>query len=155
MVRPVRCRMYGCSAVARGMRARPFFLDETNGVVANGRPAKFPVAGVANARGQAWFEAALRTRSGDEYATANVDVVIGLDGAEAATYATAIREGGASDGKIAGVLAVFFDWTKQASAVLNNVRLSNEERARTRSMIVEATGQVIANSGQTSRDTKR
>jgi len=84
-----------------------------------------------------------------------VDVVIGLDGAEAAPYAISIREGGASDGKIAGVLAVFFDWMKQASSVLNNVRLSNEERARTRCMIVDATSQVIANSGQTSRDTKR
>jgi len=119
-----------------------------------GDPRSF-LAGVVSARGQAWFEAALRTRSGDEYATANVDVVIGLDGAEAVTYAIAIRESGASDGKIAGVLAVFFDWTKQASAVLNNVRLSNEERARTRCMIVDATGQVIENSGHTSRDTNR
>jgi len=132
-----------------------WMLDLEGRVVANGRPAKFPVAGVVNATGQEWFDAALRTRSGDEYATANVDAVMGLDGAQAATYATAIREGGATNGKIAGVLAVFFDWTKQASAVLDNVRLSNEERARTRCMIVDATGRVIADSGQTSRDTKR
>jgi Methyl-accepting chemotaxis protein (MCP) signalling domain len=78
-----------------------------------------------------------------------------LDGAQTATHATAIREGGATSGKIAGVLAVFFDWAKQASAVLDNVRLSNEERSRTRCMIVDANGRVIANSGQMSRDTKR
>ncbi|WP_301782001.1 methyl-accepting chemotaxis protein [Caballeronia sp. SEWSISQ10-4 2] len=130
-------------------------LDLEGRVVANGRPSKFAVARVVNAASQEWFGAALRTRSGDEYATANVDAVAELDGAQAATYATAIREGGASNGKIVGVLAVFFDWTKQASAVLDNVRLSNAERPRTRCMIVDANGQVIADSGQTSRDTKR
>jgi hypothetical protein len=132
-----------------------WMLDLEGHVVANGRPAKFPVAGVVNAAGQEWFDAALRTRSGEEYATANVDAVMQLNGAQAATYATAIRAGGTSNGKIAGVLAVFFDWTKQASAVLDNVRLSNEERARTRCMIVDADGRVIEDSGQTSRDTKR
>jgi hypothetical protein len=123
--------------------------------LANGRPSKFPVSGVANAAGEEWFRAALRTRSGDEYATANVDAVAELNGAQAAAYATAIREGGASNGKIAGVLAVFFDWTKQASAVLDSVRLSNEERSRTRRMIVDAKGRVIADSEQSSGETKR
>ena len=130
-------------------------LDLEGRVVANGRPSKFPVAGVVNAADQEWFSAALRTRSGDEYATANVGAVVELNGAQAATYATAIREGGANNGKIVGVLAVFFDWTKQASAVLDNVRLSSEERSRTRCMIVDTNGLVIADSGQTSRDTKR
>jgi len=130
-------------------------LDLEGRVVANGRPSKCPVAGVVNAAGQEWFSAALRTRTGDEYAAANVDAVVELNGAQAATYATAIRERGASNGKIVGVLAVFFDWTKQASAVLDNVRLSNEERSRTRCMIVDANGRVIADSGQTSRDTKQ
>jgi len=132
-----------------------WMLDLEGRVLANGRPAKFPVAGVVNAKGLEWFEAALRTRSGEEYATANVDVVAGLDGAQAATYATSIREGGASNGKITGVLAVFFDWTKQASAVLDNVRLNNEERARTRCIIVDATGRIIADSIQTVQDAKR
>lgn len=130
-------------------------LDLEGRVVANGRPSKFPVAGAVKATDQEWFGAALRTRSGDEYTTANVDTVTGLDGAQAATYATAIREGGASNGRITGVLAVFFDWEKQASAVVDNVRLSNEERARTRCMIVDAAGRVIADSGPTSSDTKR
>lgn len=131
-----------------------WMLDLDGRVVANGRPSNFPVAGMANAAGEEWFDAALRTRSGDEYATANVGTVAGLNGAQTATYATAIREGGASNGKITGVLAVFFDWTKQASAVLDNVRLSNEERSRTRCMIVDANGRVIADSGQASRDAK-
>ena len=129
-------------------------IDLEGHVVANGRPSKYPVAGVASAAGREWFDAALHTRSGDEYVAANVDAVMELDGAQTATYATAIREGGASNGAVTGVLAVFFDWAKQAAAVLDSVRLTNEERTRTRCMIVDATGRVIADAGQTPRDTK-
>lgn len=126
-------------------------LDLDGRVVASGRPGTFPVAGVANAAHHDWFAAALRTRSGDEYATANVDTVAELQGAEVATYATAVRAGGASDGKVIGVLAVFFDWDKQASTVVNGVRLTDEERARTRCMLVDAGGRIIADS-QRARD---
>ncbi|CAG9167915.1 methyl-accepting chemotaxis protein [Cupriavidus respiraculi] len=121
-------------------------LDLEGRVVANGRPGTFAVAGVANAARQDWFAAALRTRSGDEYATANVDTVAELKGAEVATYATAVRAGGAADGKVIGALAVFFDWAKQASTVVDSVRLTDEERGRTRCMLVDADGRVIADS---------
>ncbi|MGY8525510.1 methyl-accepting chemotaxis protein [Paracidovorax citrulli] len=121
-------------------------LDLDGRVVANGRPSAFSVAGVANAADAEWFRAALRTRSGEDYATANVDAVAQLQGAQVATYATAVREKGAADGKILGVLAVFFDWSTQASTVVRNVRLSEEERERTRCMIVDAGGRVLADS---------
>jgi hypothetical protein len=130
-------------------------LDLQGRVVANGRPAQFPVAGAVNAAQHEWFAAALRTRSGDEYATANVDPLDQLKGAQVATYATAVRENGASDGRTVGVLAVFFDWAKQASAVVNSVRLTDEERARTRCMIVDAGGRVIADSKEASGDATR
>ncbi|WP_420998295.1 methyl-accepting chemotaxis protein [Cupriavidus sp. 30B13] len=130
-------------------------LDLDGRVVANGRPARFPVAGTVNAARHDWFAAALRTRSGDEYATANVDTAAGLGGAQVATYATAVRQDGASDGKALGVLAVFFDWAKQASAVVGSVRLTGEERARTRCMIVDASGRVIAGAGQAGSEPAR
>lgn len=121
-------------------------LDLQGRVVANGRPSQFPVVDTVNAARHDWFSAALRTRNGDEYATANVDALTELNGAQVATYATAVRANGASDGEVVGVLAVFFDWEKQASAVVNSVRLNDEERARTRCMIVDADGLVIADS---------
>ncbi|CAB3746590.1 cache domain-containing protein [Paraburkholderia solisilvae] len=130
-------------------------LDLQGRVVANGRPAQFPVTGAVNAAQYEWFAAALRTRSGDEYATANVDALDHLGNAQVATYATAIREHGASDGRIVGVLAVFFDWAKQASAVVKSVRLTDDERARTRCMIIDADGRVIADSQEAGRDTAR
>jgi hypothetical protein len=130
-------------------------LDLEGRVVANGRPERFPVVGTVNAARHEWFAAALATRSGDEYATANIDTFAELNGSQVATYATAVRQEGASNGKIVGVLAVFFDWAKQASAVVNNVRLSDEERARTRCMIVDASGRVIADSGTASQERMR
>jgi hypothetical protein len=123
-----------------------WMLDLHGDVLANGRPAAYPVAGTVNAASQPWFDAALRTRSGDHYVTANVDAVPELNGAQSAVYATAVRAGGAADGAVTGVLAVFFDWTKQAAAVLDSVRLTDEERSRTRCMIVDAKGRVIADS---------
>jgi len=132
-------------------------LDTEGRVVANGRPSLFPVVDTVNAAQHEWFAAALATRSGDEYATANVDTAAELNGAQVATYATAIRQGGASDGKVVGVLAVFFDWAKQASTVVNSVRLTAGERERTRCMIVDASGRVIASSANAtaSRETMR
>jgi hypothetical protein len=130
-------------------------LDIGGRVVANGRPSLFPVVGTVNAAQHDWFAAALATRSGDEYATANVDVAAGLNGAQVATYATAIRQDGASDGKVVGVLAVFFDWAKQASTVVNSVRLTSGERERTCCMIVDACGRVIASSATAGRESMR
>ncbi|HYS68155.1 MAG TPA: methyl-accepting chemotaxis protein [Paraburkholderia sp.] len=130
-------------------------LDTEGRVVANGRPSLFPVAGTVNAAQQEWFAAALATRSGDEYATANVDIAAELNGAQVATYATAVRQDGASDGKVVGVLAVFFDWANQASTVVNSIRLTDEERERTRCMIVDASGRVIATSATASSASTR
>jgi hypothetical protein len=87
--------------------------------------------------------------------TANVDIAAELKGAQVATYATAVRQDGASDGKVVGVLAVFFDWAKQASTVVNSVRLTAGERERTRCMILDASGQVIASSATASRENMR
>jgi hypothetical protein len=78
-----------------------------------------------------------------------------LNGAQVATYATAIRQDGASDGKAVGVLAVFFDWAKQASTVVNSVRLTSGERERTCCMIVDACGRVIASSATAGRESMR
>src|ERR1700761_8053591 len=70
-------------------------LDTEGRVVANGRPSLFPVVDTVNAAQHDWFAAALATQSGDDYATANVDTIADLNGAQVATYATAVRQGGA------------------------------------------------------------
>ena len=119
-------------------------LDMDGKVVANGRPDRYSRAKGTKAAHQPWFKEALATRDGGEFVVDDVRAHDALEGGQAATYATAIRAGGETDGEPIGVLAIFFDWEPQAEAVVQGVRLSDEERARTRCLLVDATGRVIA-----------
>lgn len=117
--------------------------DAQGRVVAGGRQGRFPVAG-ASVASEDWFRRAMALRSGDDYVAMEVATEARLDGAPVATFATAIREGGASDGAPIGVLGIHFDWAAQSSAVVKSVRLLPHERARTRCLIVDSTGRIIA-----------
>jgi Methyl-accepting chemotaxis protein (MCP) signalling domain len=122
-----------------------WIVDAAGTVVANGRPNTYPVSGknVADAR---WFREAMKTPSGSDFVAGDVEALPLLKNAHVATYATAIREHGAVDGRPLGALVIFFDWTPQVSAVVNGVRLSDEDRKRTRCMIVDSAFRVIASS---------
>ena len=67
-----------------------------------------------------------------------------MDNATVATYSTAIREGGEVDGAVIGALGIFFDWEPQARVVVEGVRLTDDERKRTRCMLIDRQGRVIA-----------
>lgn len=121
-------------------------IDMEGNVVATGRPGQFATAAQANVADEAWFKAAAKSASGAEYAAAELASMAALNGAAVATYAAAIREGGANRGRPLGVLAVFFNWTPQASTVVKGVRLSVEEWTRTRCLLVDARKRVIASS---------
>ncbi|VTR75474.1 methyl-accepting chemotaxis protein [Cellulomonas hominis] len=90
-----------------------------------------------------WFRAAMGTRTGDDYAALDVARDPAL-GALTATYATAVREGGRADGRPVGALGVFFDWERQAQAIVDGVRLAPGEREATRVLILDRTGLVLA-----------
>jgi hypothetical protein len=120
-----------------------WILDERGVVVANGRPGLYAVRG-QNAAGTEWFKAAMKTRSGADYAACDVESLTLMQHAQVATYSTAIREGGRTDGRVLGALVIFFDWAPQAGAVVKGVRLSDDEWTRTRCMIVDSAFRVIA-----------
>jgi hypothetical protein len=113
-------------------------------VLANGRPDKYPGVRGQSAARTGWFQDALRTRSGDEFVACDVERAVALANAPVATYAAAIRADGRADGEILGVLGIHFDWSPQAHAVVDGVRLTDEERARSRVMLLDRTGRVIA-----------
>jgi hypothetical protein len=121
-------------------------VDATGRVVANGQPDRFGQVRGANIAHEAWFRDALATASGNEFVVANVQRNPLLGDAPVATYATAIREGGAEHGRALGVLGVFFDWEPQARAVVEGVRLSKEERTTARALILDANHRVLASS---------
>jgi hypothetical protein len=47
---------------------------------------------------------------------------------------------------VLGVLGVHFDWRPQAQAVVDGVRLTTEERERSRVMLLDQKGRVLASS---------
>jgi hypothetical protein len=131
------------------LRAYTVYLDlwviGADGVViANGRGDRYPQVRGARLAGTSWFDAALRTADGDAFVTGDVETVPLLGNAATATYATAIRRNGETTGAPIGVLACFFDWSTQARTIVEGVRLSREERARTRALIVDSSHRVIA-----------
>ena len=140
---------YAADRLATILRSYTVYLDlwviDRNGiVVANGRPGAYRRAVGANVAHEAWFRNAMALTSGDDFVVADVAANPVLDGAASATYATAIRKGGAANGRPLGVLGIFFDWAPQAAAVVEGVALSDEERAQARALLLDAEGRVIA-----------
>lgn len=113
-------------------------------VLAHGRPQRFPNLRRATMADQSWFRQALETKDGSEFAVADVYEAAELDGRAVATYSTAIRAGGETQGAAIGVLGIFFDWATQAQSVVDGVRLTADERAITRCLIVDARRRVLA-----------
>jgi hypothetical protein len=120
------------------------WLCDMNGkVIANGRPDRYAVIG-RDAASEPWYARGRKLACGDDYAVADINACALLGGAQVATYVASVREGGDARGKPIGVLAVHFDWEPQARAIVQGVRLTPEEAARTRVMLVDAQRRVIA-----------
>jgi hypothetical protein len=123
------------------------WVCDTNGrVVATGRPERYPRVVGSSVASTDWFAQARRTASGQEFVACDVGRQPLLGDAPVATYAAAIREGGSVDGRVIGVLGIHFDWQPQAHAVVDGVRLTDEERERSRVLLLDATGRVLASS---------
>lgn len=121
-----------------------WICDARGRVVATGRPDKYAATRDLSVASAAWFQQSMRTRSGDEFVACDIAREAALGQAPVATYATAIREGGQVNGKAIGVLGVHFDWRPQAQAVVDGVRLTQEEAARSRVMLLDHKGRVLA-----------
>jgi hypothetical protein len=119
-------------------------IDASGRVVANGQPDRYRQVRGASVAAEPWFREALATPSGSEFVVANVQRNPLLGNAAVATYATAIREGGAENGRAIGVLGIFFDWEPQARAVVDGVRLGDSERRVARALILDANHRVLA-----------
>jgi hypothetical protein len=121
-----------------------WIVDGHGTVIANGRPDIYRQAVGSNVSRAEWFQRALATRTGDDFAVADIERNQALNNAPVATYATAIRENGRTDGPPVGVLGIFFDWAPQASAVVRGVRLSEDEKDSCRVLLLDARHRVIA-----------
>lgn len=145
-------RAYASQRLAVILGAYTVYVDlwlcDLNGkVIANGRPRDYAVQGMDVSR-EAWFQRAAALTSGDDYAVADVTEIPALRNAQVATYAASVREGGVSNGRPIGVLAIHFDWESQARTIVQGVRIAPAERHRTRVMLLDAQHRVIAASNE-------
>ena len=116
-------------------------LDRRGVVLASGRNRACIGANLSSRK---WFAAALATTNGDEFSVDDIAREAVVSNNMVATYATAVRCDGASDGQVIGVIAVLFDWQVQAQTVVDGVRLDAAERARARCLILDRQHQVLA-----------
>ncbi len=123
-----------------------WIADTKGNIVASGRARKFPSVASHNVAHEDWFKRALSTSSGADFVACDIAPNQALGGANVATYSTAIRVDGANEGRVLGALGIFFDWDKQSRAVVQGVRLTDEERPVTRCLLVDARHRVIASS---------
>jgi len=121
-----------------------WICDAEGNVVATGRPGLYPRARSASVAKSAWFKQAMATSSGEEFVACDIEASPELNGAPVATYATAIRQGGQARGEALGVLGIHFDWRAQARTVVAGVRLTEEERDRSRVLLLDRNGRVLA-----------
>jgi hypothetical protein len=146
------CR-YACKRLGVILDSYTVYLDlwvaDASGtVIACGRPDRYPRAIGTDVRNASWFRDAMSSRDGTEFAVADISVSEPLNNSLVATYSTAIREGGEVHGRPLGALGIFFDWGPQSQAVVTGVRLSGEERERTRCLLIDSKGRVIASSNR-------
>jgi Methyl-accepting chemotaxis protein (MCP) signalling domain len=116
-------------------------LDGT--VLANGRSDAFDVAG-RNVAGTRWFQKALQLRTGDDYIAGDVERQPLLGQSQVATYCATVRADGHPQGRPLGILAIHFDWESQARAIVQGVRVGEDNGARV--LLVDANFRVIASS---------
>ncbi|MFN3808551.1 methyl-accepting chemotaxis protein [Asticcacaulis sp.] len=120
-----------------------WLCDLKGNILANGRPDRFHAAG-QNVASRDWFQKALSLSSGNDFAVADITTEPLLKGAQVASYATGVRVGGQAEGELIGILGVHFDWQPQAETIVKGVRLSEAEKRRTRVLLTDAQGLIIA-----------
>ncbi len=83
--------------------------DARGRIVASANPRFSRTLAGTGLEREGWVRAALATRSGDDYVVGEVGPSHAHGGREALVYATAVREGGAAQGRVLGTLGVYFD----------------------------------------------
>lgn len=120
-------------------------VDKHGQVVATSQPDVFPSAVGASVANAYWFQSALATQRGDEYAVDDIYNDFHHKNQPVAVYSAAVRAGGELTGEVLGVLGVFFDWGEQSrSIVQDEPNLTKDEWTRSRVLLLDAKMRVIA-----------
>jgi hypothetical protein len=123
-------------------------------VVASGRRAKYRCLG-SNQKDTEWFQSAGKTRDGTQFGFQNVHQSANLAGGQPVlVYSCGVREKGAAQGKLIGVIGIIFNWEALGQTIVRNTLISEAEKSCTRVCIVDARGLVLADTaGRITRET--
>ena len=114
-------------------------------IIACSQPAKFPMVTGADVSRIPWFKKAMATTSGDQYVVDDISHDSLHGDKLVAAYATTVRVKGRTDGKILGVLGVFFDWESQSKTIVQTEpSLSEDEWKRSRVLLLDHNLRIIA-----------
>lgn len=143
---------YACHRLGVILSSYTVYLDlwvaDRNGrVIAHGRPDRYRDVIGTDVSNEPWFQKAMATRTGEDFAVDDITRQPRLDNEPVATYSAAIRTGGETNGEAIGALGIFFEWGPQSQGIVDGLRLSDEERPRTRVMLLDADHKVIASTG--------
>jgi hypothetical protein len=127
--------------------------DIHGNVVANGRPNKYSSVG-RNAGHSEWFQAAMRTNSGNEYGFQSAHLCDHVNGDSSLVYSCTVRENGDAHAPVLGVLGVVFNWSSLAVPILRDVPLAPDEKSHTTRIIVDQAGTILASADGCAAPTK-
>jgi hypothetical protein len=92
-----------------------------------------------------WFRRAMATASGNDYVVGEVEPSQLHGNRDCLVYATAVREGGLSDGAVLGTLGVYFDWQDQGMTIVDKeANLPSAVAAKTIVLLLDGNGKIIA-----------
>jgi hypothetical protein len=117
--------------------------DLTGKVIANGRPAQHAVTGMMQDQAL-WFQAAMKTRSGDEFGFQSVHHSPLVNHQRSLVYSCGVRAGGESHGGLLGVLGIVFNWDALGQTILDRMPLTAHEKQRAIAGFVDSDGNVLA-----------
>lgn len=96
--------------------------------------------------GREWFNRAVKLRSGHDYVVSAVHPNP-IDGKPWLVYAATVREGGQADGAPLGILAVGFNWDREAGLIVREeASFTEEEWTRSRVLLLDRDCRILADS---------
>jgi hypothetical protein len=131
---------------------RDLVITDSRGVViANSNSARRSAVLGRCVSDEAWFQKALKTKSGTEYIAQDLKRSL-LEPQLSLVYATAVRENCDENGAVQGTMGVFFDFQGEAQIILEEY-MPHDERGKILegcySMFTNEQGQVIASNDDT------
>jgi hypothetical protein len=122
--------------------------DNQGRVIANGRPLRYRSAGL-RVENMEWFRAAMVTRSGSEFGFQSAHESSLVDRQSVLAYSCAVRDPLVPQGRPLGVLGILFKWQALGQTAVEQIPLTDAERARTRACVVDGSGRILADTRRT------